>query len=142
MSDNDLASLLRTVVTRLFKKLRTETTTGQQLSLTERSTLSLLHQHGQLISTELATMEKVTNQSMSQVISHLTALGYITKIASETDKRKVFISLSDKGKSFIQQVQQEREEWLARAIHDNFTEDEKKLLAKALTPLNRLIDFD
>jgi DNA-binding MarR family transcriptional regulator len=73
-TDIQLASELRTVITRLIKKLRKHSVTGMQLSLTERSTMSLLDQYGELLPNELAAMEKITNQSMSQILNHLSEL--------------------------------------------------------------------
>ncbi len=118
MSNKDLqfSSELRTVVTRLIKKLRRQSVTGQQLSLTERSTLSLLLQHGSLLPSELASMEKITNQSMSQILSHLLEIGLIFRTNSETDKRKVMISLTENGKQTMLKVRGERDEWLAKAM--------------------------
>src|ERR1700712_1395809 len=99
--DLQLASDLRTVVTRLVKKLRRESVSGQHLSLTERSSLALLLQHKQMLPSELASTEKITNQSMSQILSHLLELGYISRTISSTDKRKVLISLTDAGEQVI-----------------------------------------
>ena len=96
-SDIQLASELRTVVTRLIKKLRKHSVTGMALSLTERSTLSLLDQYGELLPNELASMEKITNQSMSQILNHLAELGYINRRTSKEDMRKSIISLSAKN---------------------------------------------
>lgn len=132
---------LRTVITRLIKKLRKESATGQQLSLTERSTLSLLHQHREMLPSELAGMEKITNQSMSQILSHLLELGYIVRTASETDKRKVLISLSPAGEEILLQVRNEREQWMARAIEATCTPQEQEILKQAIIPLTKIIDF-
>ncbi len=77
-----LASDLRTVITRLIKKLRSKSATSGKLSLTERSTISLLDQHKELLPSELAAMEKITTQSMSQILNHLLELGYITRKTS------------------------------------------------------------
>ncbi len=87
-TDIQLASELRTVVTRLIKKLRKHSVTGMSLSLTERSTMSLLDQHGELLPNELAGMEKITNQSMSQILNHLAELGYINSRTSKEDIRR------------------------------------------------------
>jgi DNA-binding MarR family transcriptional regulator len=145
MSAKDLqfASDLRTVVTRLVKKLRKKSVTGQQLSLTERSTLSLLlsSENGMLPS-ELAAMEKITNQSMSQILSSFLEKGFITRTSSETDKRKVIISLTEKGKAIILQVLSERDEWLNEALRETCTEEERELIKKALGPLTKLVDFE
>ena len=145
MSAKDLqfASDLRTVITRLVKKLRKKSITGQQLSLTERSTLSLLlsSEKGMLPS-ELASLEKITNQSMSQILSGFLEKGYIIRTNSETDKRKVIISITEKGKAIILQVLSERDEWLNEALRETCTEDERELIKKALGPLTKLIDFE
>jgi DNA-binding MarR family transcriptional regulator len=140
--DPQLASDLRTVVARLMKKLRKTSVTGQMLSLTERSTMSALQLHKQLLPSELASMEKITNQSMSQVLNHLLELKFITRTASETDKRKVIISLTEEGKRILLQVRSERDEWLANAIKETFNEEEEALLRKLIAPLTRLVDFE
>jgi DNA-binding MarR family transcriptional regulator len=135
------ASDLRTVITRLIKKLRKESPTGLQLSLTERSTMSLLQQHQALQPSELAAMEMITNQSMSQVLNHLLELGYITRTVSQTDKRKVNISLSKSGESTLLQFRNERNEWLANAIAENCTPAEQVILKQALAPLTKIVDI-
>jgi DNA-binding MarR family transcriptional regulator len=139
--DIQLATELRTVVGRLIKKLRKESVTGQQLSLTERSSMALLLQHKKLLPSELASMEKITNQSMSQVLNHLLEVGYISRKASETDKRKVIISLTELGERTILQVRAEREEWLLKAISETCSEEEVLVLKQAIGPLTKLVDF-
>lgn len=144
MNDKNLqlASDLRTVVTRLVKKLRKKSATGEGLSLTERSTLVLLDQYQQLLPNELAAMEKITTQSMSQVLNHLLELGLITRTPSQTDKRKVIICLSDTGRHILHQVRNERDEWLSEAIAETLTAEEHAALVTALAPLTKLVDFD
>ena len=140
--DLELASELRTSFTRLIKKLRRESATGQHLSLTERSTMSLLYQQKQLLPSELAASEKITNQSMSQILNHLLELGYITRTASETDKRKVLISLTKTGEETLLRVRAERDEWLAKAISDSCNGEEINLLKQVMGPLNKIIDHE
>jgi len=145
MSAKDLqfASDLRTVVTRLVKKLRKKSITGQQLSLTERSTLSQLLSSGNgMLPSELASLEKITNQSMSQILSGFLEKGFILRTSSESDKRKVIISLTEKGRALILQVLSERDEWLNEALRKTCSDEEKELIKKALAPLTKLIDFE
>jgi DNA-binding MarR family transcriptional regulator len=141
-TDIQLASELRTVVTRLIKKLRKKSATGMSLSLTERSTMSLLDQNGELLPNELATMEKITSQSMSQILNHLAELGYINRRISKEDKRKSIISLSAKGAAVLRKVRNERDSWLYDAIGQTCSADEVNILKKALQPLQRLVDFE
>jgi DNA-binding MarR family transcriptional regulator len=140
-TDIQLASELRTVVTRLIKKLRKKSATGMMLSLTERSTMGLLDQHGELLPNELAGMEKITNQSMSQILNHLSELGYINRRISKEDKRKSIISLSAKGAAMLKQVRGERDSWLYEAINQTCSAEEMKILKKAIEPLKRLVEF-
>jgi DNA-binding MarR family transcriptional regulator len=136
----ELASELRGLLARLIKKLRKESVTGQKLSLTERSTMSTLYQQKQMLPSELASSEKITNQSMSQILNHLLELGYITRTPSDTDKRKVLISLTESGEKTLLQVRAERNEWLAKAISDSCDEEEINLLKKVIGPLTRVVD--
>lgn len=138
-ADIQFASDLRSTITRLVKKLRKESPTGQQLSLTERSTMAQLYQNKAMLPSELAANEMITNQSMSQVLNHLRELGYITRTASETDGRKVNISLSDHGEQTLQQFRHERDEWLADAIASACTPEEQELLKKILVPLGKVL---
>ena len=138
----EYVSELRTVITRLIKKLRKESVTGQQLSLTERSTLVLLQQNKQMQPTELAAAEKITNQSMSQILNYLLQMGYITRTVSDADRRKAIITLSAAGEEILKQVRSERDQWLAQAIGATCTADEQEMLKKIIGPLQKIIEFD
>ncbi len=132
---------LRAAINKLVKKLRKESPTGQKFSLTERSTMSSLYQHKALLPSELAAMEMITNQSMSQVLNHLFEMGYIIRVPSETDKRKVNISLSAEGENIFQQFKHERDEWLQQAIAQACTAEERQLLKQVIVPLIKLVEF-
>lgn len=137
-----LATDLRTVLTRLIKQLRNKSVTSANLSLTERSTMALLDQHKQLLPSELAAIEKITTQSMSQILNHLLELNYISRSASKTDKRKANISLSKAGQDILYKVRNERDEWLNKALEEICTVKERDLLRRAIEPLRKLVDFD
>jgi len=137
-----LAVDLRTVLTRLIKKMRTKSETGGKLSLTERSTIALLDQHKELLPSELAAMEKITTQSMSQILNHLSELGYIARRISPTDKRKSIITLTKNGLNVLHQVRNERAEWLNKALQETCTAKDLEILQRAIVPLTKLVDFD
>jgi len=139
--DIQFASDLRNVMIRLIKKLRKESPTGIGLSLTERSTMAMLYQNKAMLPSELAANEMITNQSMSQVLNHLFELGYITRTASDTDKRKVNISLSSLGESTLLQFRHERDEWLANAIMKACNTEEIQVLKQVIVPLSKVVDL-
>lgn len=135
-----LASELRPVLTRLVRKMRKLSQASSMLSQTERSVLVLL-ENQQMLSAELALIEKITPQSMGQVLNHLSSLNLISKNISESDKRKIYISLSPKGLEMIQTVRHERDEWLSKAIAEVCTEKEQLILKEAIGPLIKLVDY-
>lgn len=142
MENNQLiAAQLRPLITRLVRKLRKLSPANDLLSQSERSVMVLLEQNGKLLSGELAVMEKITPQSMGQILNHLTELGLISKAVSSTDKRKIIISLSDAGREMIEKVRHERDEWLSNAIKQVCTEKEQNILLEAIGPLTKLVDF-
>lgn len=141
-SDLELISEIRTTITRLVKKLRKHTLIGMNLSLTERSVIGMLKEEKEMLPNELAAREKITNQSMSQILNHLDELGYINRRISKDDKRKWLISLSAKGIAAIEQLRNEKDTWLHEAVTKSCTAEEILILKKALVPLEKLVDFE
>jgi DNA-binding MarR family transcriptional regulator len=138
--DMEIAASLRITLNRIVKVMRRETRNDGQLSLTERSTLGLLYPDVQLAPTDIARTEKVTTQSMSQVVNHLVELNFIARTPSAEDGRKTLLSLTDTGRARVEQARQEKQEWLAKALHEKVTETEKDLLVEALLILTKLVD--
>lgn len=138
--DKQLADDLRTVISRLLKVLRSETKNEERISLTESSTLAFLYINGEKLPSELAIVEKVTAQSMSQIINKLLARGFVEKTASETDKRKMIITITELGKQIIEKRRHEKEEWLAQSISQKTTDEEKYFLTEAIRILGKLVE--
>jgi len=141
-AEYQLANELRTVIRRLIMKLRSNTEGIIKLSLTEHSTLALLDHHKELLPSELAAMEKITTQSMSQIVNNLFQLGYINRRISKTDKRKSILSLSKSGQAILSKVRGERDEWMAKALKETCTAKEMEFLQKAIAPLTKLVDYE
>jgi DNA-binding MarR family transcriptional regulator len=141
ISDNELASMLRISMSRLLKVVRREVKHDEVLSLTERSTLSLICQHSEMLPSELAAKEKVTSQSMSQIINKLYHHGHIEKTPSTEDKRKVIITITPQGKEFVELKRNKTTEWLTKAISGKATEAEKEILMSAIPILTKLVDL-
>jgi DNA-binding MarR family transcriptional regulator len=142
VSDRDIevAAALRTVIHRLVKLLRRETHAEGQLSLTERSVLGTLYQQGELPPSALAQLEKVTTQSMSQIINNLYEAKLISKTPSDEDKRMVLLSLTVNGKQYVEGNRQRKQEWLAHALQQKVSPAEKDILMEAMKILIKIID--
>jgi DNA-binding MarR family transcriptional regulator len=138
---NEIAENLRRVISRLLKILKNQTKNDELLSLTERSTLASIYQYSEILPSELAVMEKVTAQSMSQIINKLLEHGFINKTPSKTDKRKVIITITATGKKNVEKRRLEKQEWLAQSILEKTTQKEKELLVNAIKVLAKLDDL-
>jgi DNA-binding MarR family transcriptional regulator len=138
--DIDLATFIRTTIGRLVKLMRRETRNESQLSLTERSTMGLLFPGVELAPSEIARMEKVTTQSMSQVINHLVELNFICRTPSDDDKRKTILRLTDAGRTRVASSRKEKQEWLAQVLYKRATPEEKAVLMESIKILSKLID--
>lgn len=139
LSDIDLAASLGTQVSRLVKVMRKQSRNEDLLSLTERSTLVRLADHGEQLPGELAAMEKVSTQAMSQVLNHLLELGHILRTPSTEDGRKVIVTITDAGRHWVRQCRTEKQEWLTRTITEKLNAREKQTLADAVYVLTKLI---
>jgi DNA-binding MarR family transcriptional regulator len=138
--DMEIAASLRITLNRIVKVMRRETRNDGQLSLTERSTLGLLYPDVQLAPTDIARTERVTAQSISQVVNHLVELNFVARTPSADDGRKTLLSLTDAGRARVEQARQEKQEWLAKALHERVSKAEKDLLVDALLILTKLVD--
>ncbi len=136
--DIEIATSLRTTIHRLVKVLRRNTRYDAALSLTERSTLALLYPDIRLAPSGIARTEMVTTQSMSQIINHLSELNYIDRTPSDDDKRKTLLSLTAAGRAYVEQIRQDKQEWLARVLHERTTAAEKDVLMQAMSILTKL----
>jgi len=141
MKDTHLASSLRNVTSKLFKRLRQQINTIDNLSITEITTLSNLYNHQPLFPSQMAEMVKIKAQSMSQIINKLEEANLIVKTPSETDKRKVSVSLSGFGKEMVDKTRHERDEWLNEAIEHHLSAADKKLLQQAVVLMEKLAEY-
>jgi DNA-binding MarR family transcriptional regulator len=137
----EIAARLRSTVTRLTRQLRKQNVSSE-FSNAELLTMSLLEQHGKLLSTELAEMERVSKQAISQIINRLFEANCVARFPSEDDKRKVFIGLTKLGEKHIVATRKIKEEWLSQTMEKIFTPEEINLIQAFLPLLSRLVEHN
>jgi DNA-binding MarR family transcriptional regulator len=140
MDTTELSSSLRSVVSSLHKGLRKQADSVKEYSMTEVETIGHLSRNSALLPTELASLTRIKTQSMSQILKKIEKQGIVKRTPSKEDKRKVYISLTPFGKKMVEKVKYDKDEWLKNAIEKSLTENDKKLLIKALSILNKLVD--
>ncbi|PWS33746.1 MarR family winged helix-turn-helix transcriptional regulator [Pedobacter paludis] len=137
----EIAARLRSTVTRLTRQLRKQNVSSE-FSNAELLTMSLLEQHGKLLSTELADMERVSKQAISQIINRLSDAKCVERFPSEEDKRKVFIGLTKLGEKHIVATRKIKEEWLSQTMEKIFSVEEINLIQAFLPLLTRLVEYN
>lgn len=137
----EMASDLRTTATRLVRNLRKQNASSP-FSHTDLLTLSLLHEYGSLLPSQLSELERISAQAISQIINKLDEAGCIRKKTDATDKRKTVISLTKKGLKTLNDIWQKKNEWMANAMNDIFSDKEMKTIASCLPLLQRLAAYN
>jgi len=140
MNTKELSTSLRTVISSLHKGLRKQLYSTNAYSMTEIDTIRHLYHSTSLLPSELAALTRIKTQSMSQILNKIEKHGVILRTPSETDKRKVYISLSPFGLEMVKKIKYDKDEWLQAAIEKTLTSGEKELLEKALPVLHKLIE--
>lgn len=136
--DLDLDTLpteLRVVLGRLMRRLRRE----HRFPLTQAAVLGRLDRDGPRSISELAAIESVRPQSMSQTICDLEAEGLIVRRPDASDGRRTQIAITAHGRTALDADRSAREGWLGQKIRE-FTPAEQDILRQAVQLLNRLAD--
>ena len=140
-TDSGLASSLRVSVTRLGRRLRTESTDGSgqpsRVSISGISVLGQLYREGERTLGQLAAAERVQPPSMTRTVNCLEQDGFVERTPHPTDGRQVVVRLSQAGRELVLAERRRRDAWLARRLAE-LTPDERRLLRQAAPILDRL----
>ncbi|MHC3467168.1 MarR family transcriptional regulator [Streptomyces sp. 7R007] len=128
---------LRVVVSRLRRRIR-EVAEDDELTPSQVSALTLVAKHGAATASALATAEGVRPQSMATTLAALDRHGLIRRSPDPDDGRRQLVTLTDAGRQRVQGDRQARQEWLAQALQDRYTEAERRTLLEGLALLERL----
>lgn len=137
----EVAASLRSTVVRLTRQLRKQNISSA-FSNAELLTMGLLEQHGSMLPSALADLERISAQAISQIINRLVEAGAVGRAADETDKRKVLITLTETGKNHLYENRRIKEEWLVKAMDNLFSTEELVLIEAFLPLLQRLAEYN
>ena len=135
-ADDPLPTELREVIGRLIRRLRRE----HRFPRTQASVLGWLYRDGPRSIGELAAIEYVRPQSMSQTVAELEAEDLIERRPDATDGRRTQVALTAKGRAELEAIRSAGEGWLGKAIAE-FTPAEQETLRQAIRLLNRLVEL-
>jgi DNA-binding MarR family transcriptional regulator len=130
----------RAVFSRLRRRLREVNGLGD-LTPSQTSVLSRLERGVPASASDLATLERVRPQSMAATLAAIQEQGLIERTPDPADGRRQLISLTPAGHEVIAGSRRQREEWLARALADHYSEAERQTIIEALALLDRLVEL-
>jgi DNA-binding MarR family transcriptional regulator len=134
-----VADRLRPTLLRLGRELRREQIAGvspQQVGLL----VSIKYEPGITVG-ELAAEERVSTAAMSKRISRLERDGLVARTPSETDRRRVQLTVTEEGQRTLRRVRSRRTAWLASRL-DSLSPAELVAVSTAVDPLVRLLEED
>jgi DNA-binding MarR family transcriptional regulator len=133
-----IARELRIGLSRLRRKLR-EVSSLDELTPSQTSVLSRL-MDGPKGTSDLAVLEGVRPQSMAATVAALEEHGYVARSQDPEDGRRQLLALTDEAHAYVADNRSVRESWLAAALDERYTGQERAKIAEALKLLERLTD--
>jgi DNA-binding MarR family transcriptional regulator len=133
-----LADGLRPVLLRLARELRREAR-AEGVSPSQVTLLVAIKYAPGIGVKELAERERVSAPAMSRQVDRLVKAGFVTREASEDDRRRVGLTLTEAGRRVLRKVRSRRTVWLAQRLQ-KLSAEELGALEAAVAPLALLLD--
>ena len=132
---------LRVLFSRLRRRLR-DLGIDDELTPSQTAVLTRLWKEGASSASVLAGAERVRPQSMATIVAALEQRGLIERTPDPEDGRRQVVSLTGRGRRRAESDRQARQEWLARAIQERYSERERRVILDALSLLERLTESE
>ncbi|MEU2876781.1 MarR family transcriptional regulator [Streptomyces sp. NPDC007070] len=129
---------VRVVYSRLRRRLR-ETYDRGDLTPSQTSVLSRLDKDGEASVSDLAAAEGVRHQSVASIVGVLAERGLVARRPDPEDGRRQLVFVTDSGHTFLEDRRRAGEGWLARALEEQCTPEERRLLLDAAGVLERIV---
>jgi DNA-binding MarR family transcriptional regulator len=136
---SDLAAQLRTILSRLKRRLR-EHGGREDLTPSQISVLLRLEKDGATTVSGLARAEGMRPQSMSSIVSSLQDAGLVGSSSDPNDRRQTLMSLSKKCEKLLREGRAARQDWLTTTILQKLSAHEQQQLSRTLELLSRLTE--
>jgi DNA-binding MarR family transcriptional regulator len=133
-----VASELRQVATKLFRRLRAESV-NQALSMSQVAVLARLHGDGPSTVADLARAEHVKPQSMGATVASLEKEGLVARKLDANDARRWNASLTEAGTRVHLSGRAARQAWLSHAIEERLDDGEQRRLAEVVALLRKVL---
>jgi DNA-binding MarR family transcriptional regulator len=113
----------------------------RDMSLTSLATLTTLQRTGPRRITDLATIQGVTQPSMTTLVTNLERTGLVERRSDPYDKRVVLVAITDAGADYLHARRRASIE-VFQELLEKLPVDEAAALAAAIPALQRLRELD
>jgi DNA-binding MarR family transcriptional regulator len=128
---------LRLVLLRLARKIRTSSV--DQITPSQLAVLATVSRNERLTIGQIADSEHVKPPSVSKIVAALEATGFLARESDPDDRRCVFITVTDSGSEYLDEVRVAGRTWLASQL-GVLDADDTDALAAVLPVLERLLE--
>ena len=132
-----VADALRPVLLRVGRELRREAR-AVGISPEQVSLLVAIKYAPGVGVRELATRERISAPALTKHVDRLERDGLVTRTPSADDKRRIGLTLTDKGQRALRRVRSRRTAWLASRLRE-LSADQLAAVEAAIEPLSRLL---
>ncbi|MFD4631878.1 MarR family winged helix-turn-helix transcriptional regulator [Streptomyces sp. NPDC058284] len=129
-----VAAELRTAMGKLTRRVQRE----DRIPHGQIAVLGVLDRDGAMTTSDLANDQRVRPQSMARAVGLLLDQGLVARRPHPTDGRKTLLELSPAGRTALDAERGRRAGWLAVAIEAELTEEERQVLSRSATLMDRL----
>ena len=133
----DIADRLRPVLLQIGRELRRETR-GLGVSPEQVGLLVAIKYSPGIGVRDLAAKERVSPPAMSNHVDRLERLALVARTPSDTDRRRVGLTLTDEGHRVLRKVRSRRTAWLSTRLEE-LTQEQLAAVEAAIGPLSELI---
>lgn len=132
------ATALRRAATSLAARTRVER--AGELSLTQVAVLGQIATHGPVTPHEIGAQLRMSPQSLTRPLARLERAGLVERMPDPTDGRGALLQSTAAGIGALQAEMAPRDRWLASALAEVCTEQERALLDRAAELMQRLVE--
>lgn len=138
----DINNALNEVLVKLFRNINTieeqaiRTEEYKDVTSNDMHVMEAIGMGEQKNMTTVARALHVTTGTLTISINSLVKKGYVERVRSEEDRRVVLVSLTDKGNQAFLHHKRFHEQMIATIVEE-LSEEEKRVLEKALSRMNQ-----
>jgi DNA-binding MarR family transcriptional regulator len=131
----ELAVRLRLAVARTNRRLRLYD--AGEISPTLHACLVTIEHRGPITHGELATIERLTPPSITNIVSQLEGRGFVQRTRDPSDGRVSLLQVTDEGRDFLQRDRARRTAWLMERM-ERLSPSDRRRLAASVDVLEKL----